>query len=366
MIADKMNAASILAARDINSRAEIHSAGIIPASTGNPVLDANLFDLSRRFCGDHDPDTVLHMLSTVMNASMSTVEDHDLQIMATSLQEMDEADRIFRPYRNVRKITCFGSARTRKDEPAYTLAHDFAELAASRGFMVITGGGPGIMQACNEGATEHFSFGLNITLPYEQHPNPVVEGSEKMMDFHYFFTRKLNLLKQADALVAFPGGFGTMDEIFETIALMQTGKSSLFPIVLVDPPGETFWPRWKRFVEKELLEAGLISPEDMNLLYPCKSAEAAFAHIQHFYSRFHSYYFDGPFINIRLIDAPATELQDWIRGDFSDVLPAGDLQLADSDPTDPEPVLSSLPRLHATFKPGAFSRLRELIDTIND
>ena len=120
--------------------------------------------------------------------------------------------------------------------------------------MVITGGGPGIMQACNEGAGEENSFGLNITLPYEQHPNPVMAGSDKMMNFYYFFTRKLNFLKQSDALVAFPGGFGTMDEIFEAITLIQTGKCTIFPVVLMDPPGESFWHRWVHFIEKELLE----------------------------------------------------------------------------------------------------------------
>lgn len=361
-----MKKPDILAARDINSRAESHGVPAIPPSTGNPVLDANLYDLSRRFCSEHDPDTVLHMLATVMNAAASPLEEHDLQIMAQSLKEMFAADRMFLPYRNVRKITCFGSARIKEDEPSYRIARDFARLAAAHGYMVVTGGGPGIMQACNEGATEHCSFGLNITLPYEQHPNHVVAESDKMMNFYYFFTRKLNFLKQTDALVAFPGGFGTMDEIFETITLMQTGKSTIFPIVLLDPTGETFWARWERFIEKELLEAGLISPEDMRLIYVSKTAEDAYACIEHFYRRFHSYYFDGEQIFIRVMEPVSEDNLQWIRTDYADVLPKGDLVQLPNDANDPEPKLAGLPRLRATFKRGLYARLRELIDVIND
>lgn len=356
----------ILAARDINSRAEKHASRSIPVSTGDPVLDANLFDLSRRFCGDNDPATVLQMLSTVMNAAQSPLEKHDLEIMNRSIKELYDADMMFLPYRNIRKITCFGSARIRENEPSYKLGVDFARMAAEKGYMVITGGGPGIMQACNEGATEHSSFGLNITLPYEQHANHVIEGSEKMMNFYYFFTRKLNFLKQTDALVAFPGGFGTMDEIFETITLIQTGKSTIFPIVLLDPPGETFWARWMRFIEKELLDAGLISRSDMHLIYVSKSAEDAMSYIQRFYSRFHSYYFHKDFIDIRLLEPLSERLVDWIRHDYTDLIPANDLVQLASDADDPDPRLAAFPRIRFTLKRGDFARLHDLIDVIND
>jgi len=355
-----------LAARDINSRAEKHSSVTIPVSTGNPVLDANLYDLAQRFCGSHSPETVLQMLSTVMNASLSPLEEHDLEIMNRAVNEMYAADKMFLPFRNVRKITCFGSARIREGDPSYTIARDFSRLAATQGYMIITGGGPGIMQACNEGATEHLSFGLNITLPYEQHANPVVAGSEKMMNFYYFFTRKLNFLKQTDALVAFPGGFGTMDEIFETITLMQTGKSTLFPVVLLDPPGETFWGRWERFIEKELLDAGLISKADMKLLYVSKSAEDAYEHIARFYSRFHSYYFEGDDIFIRMLEPLPEKYLGWMMKDYADLMPKQDLVQMTGGSHDPEPILASLPRLCFTFRRGDYSRLRELIDLVND
>ena len=361
-----MSKLEFLAARDINSRAEAHTSFSIPVSTGNPVLDANLYDLSRRFCGEHAPDTVLQMLATTLNAAASQLGEHDLEIMNRSLDEMFCADKMFLPYEHRRKIACFGSARIQETDPCYLQARAFADLVSSQGYMVITGGGPGIMQACNEGAGEENSFGLNITLPYEQHPNPVMDGSDKMMNFYYFFTRKLNFLKQSDALVAFPGGFGTMDEIFEAITLIQTGKCTIFPVVLMDPPGESFWHRWVHFIEKELLEAGLISPEDMKLLYVSKDAEDAYHHISHFYSRFHSYYFDGDVLSIRLSHPLAEASLPWLREDFKDIMPLKDLEQLESDHTDHDERLGFLSRVKFTFKRGNYARLRELVDAIND
>ena len=334
--------------------------------TGDEGLDAQLEAVAKRFCGRHNPATVKQMLTNVLRAAGSSIEEHDLEMMNRTLDEMLAADKMFLPYRNVRKITCFGSARIPENDPAYVQAKQFAHMAARQGYMVITGGGPGIMQACNEGATEHFSFGLNITLPYEQHANHVIDGSEKMMNFYYFYTRKLNFLKQTDALVAFPGGFGTMDEIYESITLMQTGKSTLFPVVLLDPPGETFWGRWVHFIRKELLDAGLISPEDMSLLYVSKSPEDALAYIERFYRRFHSYYFHGEAITIRLMEVLDDKALAWIRETFTDIMPQNDLEQTDSATDDPEPLLANLPRLHFTLKRGNFARLKELIDVIND
>lgn len=361
-----MNQPEYLAARDLDSRAGKRGPMSRSVRTGNVDLDARLEQVAQTFCGKHNPATVKQLLSNVLRAAGSGIEEHDLEMMNRTLDEMLAADKMFLPYRNVRKITCFGSARIREDEPAYAQAKHFAQLAARQGYMVITGGGPGIMQACNEGATEHFSFGLNITLPYEQHANHVVDGSEKMMNFYYFYTRKLNFLKQTDALVAFPGGFGTMDEIYECITLMQTGKSTLFPIVLLDPPGEMFWSRWVHFIRKELLDAGLISPEDMSLLYVSKSAEDALAYIERFYRIFHSYYFSGEHITIRLMQALEEKSLEWIRENFTDLMPKADLTQTEQGADDPEPMLANLPRLHFSLQRGNYARLKELIDVIND
>lgn len=366
-IVQDMKKPEILAARNMNNRAEQSlPASVIPVNTGNAVLDANLYDLSRRFCGNHSPDEVLQLLATVMNAASSDIEPHDLSMMNRTLNEMFAADKMFMPYRNIRKITCFGSARIKPEDPAYRQAVDFARMAVDNGYMIITGGGPGIMQACNEGAGKENSFGLNITLPFEQHANPFVDGSDKMMDFYYFYTRKLNFLKQTDALVAFEGGFGTMDEIYETITLMQTGKCSIFPIVLLDIPGETFWYRWARFIEKELLDENLISPNDMHLLYLSKSAEDAMAYIERFYRRFHSYYFEGEKCIIRIMEPLTEKALDWILHDYTDIMPKGDLVQLEEDADDPEPQLAALPRLRFTLKRGDYARLKDLIDIVND
>ena len=362
----RMSKPEFLAARDLDSRAAGHRRHSSIRSTGNRDLDAQLDAVAREVCGKHDPLVVRRLLAGVLDAASSEIEEHDVEMMTRTVEEMLAADRMFLPYRNVRKITCFGSARIKEDDPAYQQARHFARLAARQGYMIITGGGPGIMQACNEGATEHLSFGLNITLPYEQHANHVVADSERMMNFYYFYTRKLNFLKQTDALVAFPGGFGTMDEIYESITLMQTGKSTLFPVILLDPPGETFWSRWVHFISKELLAAGLISPEDMSLLYVSKSPEDALSAIELFYRRFHSYYFTGEKICIRLMQTLGEETMEWIRQNYTDLMPAGDLEQVASDAVDPESLLASLPRLRFTLRGGAYARLRELIGTIND
>ncbi len=361
-----MKTPEYLASRDLNSRAEKIEHLSIPASTGNPVIDANLYDLAQRFSGDHNPEVLLQLLATVMNAASSDINEHDLRQMCCAMKEMLHAEQLFLPYEHVRKITCFGSARIQPGTDSYEIAHRFSRLASEAGYMIITGGGPGIMQACNEGALPDMSFGLNITLPFEQHPNAAIADSGKMMDFYYFFTRKLHLVKQADALVAFPGGFGTMDEIYETITLMQTGKSSIFPVILVDPAGEYFWSRWQTFVKKELLDEGLISPEDMDLLYITKSAEDALEHVQHFYSRFHSYYFDAEVLTIRMNSPVSEECLAQLKQEYADIMPKNDLVQLEGCERDHEEAIASLTRLRFSFNLGDYARLRQLINDINE
>jgi len=355
-----------LAKHELCGNAELPKKISIPPSTGNPVLDANLFDLAQRFCGNHRPEVILNLLANTMNAAHSELSCADLEMMACTLSEMYQAEKLFLPYQHRRKVTCFGSARTKSGSPTYEIAKRFAALVHENGHMVITGGGPGIMQACNEGASEESSFGLNITLPFEQAPNPIMAGSNKMMDFYYFFTRKLNLIKQTDALVAFPGGFGTMDEVYESITLMQTGKSLLFPVVLLDAPGDFFWQRWLTFIKKELLEEGLISSADLDLIYLTKSAEDAYEHILHFYHRFHSYYFEGNQITIRINHKLDHSSLRCLQADYRDLNPLGDLAQLDNDPKDPDSKLQSLPRLCFTHSIKDYARLRLMINDIND
>ncbi len=361
-----MSNPDLLPIRDLNSRAEKLEQRSIPNSTGDLNLDSSLRELAERYGSSKHADILLQMFTTIMEAARSDINEHDLRQMSCAFKEMLQAEQLFLPYEQKRKITCFGSARIQKGTDSYQIAHDFARLASEEGYMIITGGGPGIMQACNEGALPEMSFGLNITLPFEQHPNAAIAGSKKMMDFYYFFTRKLHLVKQADALVAFPGGFGTMDEIYETITLMQTGKSTIFPIVLIDPAGEYFWSRWHNFVKKELLLAELISAEDIELIYITKSAQDALEHINHFYSRFHSYYFDGDLASIRLKEKVSKAHLERMRQEYADIMPKGDLVQLDGCSEDPQSSLASLGRLRFHFNLGDYARLRQLIDDIND
>ncbi len=358
---------SPLPRRDINNRAEKFHHIAIPNNTGNAILDAYLLDISERFCGKHRPESVLKLLATVMKGSLSDdISGNELKSLYVTMHELLESDLLFKPYQNIRKITCFGSARTKADNPNYIQAKELGKLAADAGYMVITGGGPGIMQAANEGAEAENSFGLNISLPFEQHPNPVVAACGRFFNYYYFFTRKLNLVKQTDALVACPGGFGTMDEIYESITLMQTGKAALFPIILMDAPGEDYWSSWLEFNRKTILADGLVSPEDMNLFYHCQSATEAFQRIEHYYSRFHSYYFDKGKLIIRINKGLSDESITKLSANYDDILPAGDLQLLSCDPAEKEHLLCEMPRLVATFKHGNYARLRMLIDDINN
>src|SRR5215210_2465535 len=186
----------------------------------------------------------------------------DVKLLATALKELRYCFKVFGGYRGRRKVTVFGSARTKPDHPAYTAAVEFGKRMAAEGYMVITGAAAGIMEAGHVGAGRDSSFGLNIMLPFEQAANPVIHGDPKLMNLRYFFTRKLMFIKESDAVVLFPGGFGTHDEAFEALTLVQTGKSHLFPIVLVDEPGGSYWSRWQAFIEEALLANGYISPDD--------------------------------------------------------------------------------------------------------
>lgn len=353
--------------RDINNRAEKFHHIEIPNNTGNAILDAFLLDISERFCGQHRPESVLKLLSTVMKASMSEeITGNELKSLYVTMHELLESDLLFKPYQHKRKLTCFGSARTPSDNPNYIQAKELGKLAADAGYMVITGGGPGIMQAANEGAGPESSFGLNISLPFEQHPNPVVAECGRFFNYYYFFTRKLNLVKQTDALVACPGGFGTMDEIYESITLMQTGKAALYPIILMDAPGEDYWSSWLEFNRKTIVADGLVSPEDPCLYYHCQSAQQAFDIIEHYYSRFHSYYFHDGQLVVRLNSGISEEALTKLASNYDDILPAGDLQLLEGDPEEKEILLRDMPRLVASFKHGNYARLRMMIDDIND
>src|SRR5712692_4698294 len=237
-----------------------------------------------------DPHAAIlkELVGAVFRLNENRLETLDLKILNRALKEMRYAFRLFRQYRNRRKVAIFGSARMPSENPLYDLARRFASRLAERGFMVITGAGEGIMRAANEGAGRENSFGVNILLPFEQEPNPAIVDDPKLIHFKYFFTRKLFFARESHASVMFPGGFGTHDETFELLTLLQTGKNNPHPVVLVDLPGGVYWKRWEQFVREEMLAPKLISPEDLGLFRIVDSAEAAVAEIDGFYRTYHS------------------------------------------------------------------------------
>lgn len=338
-----------------------------PVLTGNPELDERIEQLSKEVSTEHDYRYLQSYISVGVTMAQSAVPHHDFAIMARTAYEMLQADLVFAPYRHIRKISIFGSARIKMGEPAYKTTLEFSREALEHGYMVITGGGPGIMQAANEGAGAERSFGLNIKLPYEQESNHIVRNNPRAIDFHYFFVRKLNFVAQSDAMVALPGGFGTMDEVFETLTLIQTGKAAIYPLVLLDSLGKTFWLRWMEFIREELQESGLISDDDMHLIHVTKSPQDAIDHIDRFYKIFHSYRYVGKKIVIRLNEELTEEWVGMLKDEFDDIIVDGTMEQRDALPEESgEPLIANLPRLVFQFSRKNYGRLRLLINRIND
>jgi uncharacterized protein (TIGR00730 family) len=289
------------------------------------------------------------------------------EIADAALAEMSEAFRVFRPYRDIRKVTMFGSARTQPEDPIYVLARDLAAHLAEAGWMVVTGAGPGIMAAGSEGAGRDRTFGVNIRLPHEEGANPFIAQDPKLVEMRYFFTRKLMLIKESHAYAVLPGGFGTQDEAYELLTLLQTGKAEPAPVVLVETDGGTYWKGWQRFLSEEAIAPGWVSPEDTALFRVANSVEEAAQEILGFYRNYHSCRWVGDLLVLRLQVAPSTaELADLNRR-FADIVLSGQIRLA--KPFPPERSGNDhleLPRLAFRFDKFHFSRLRLLIDALNE
>ena len=291
----------------------------------------------------------------------------DIKILARSLAELREAFHLLAQYRHRRKVVIFGSARTPASDPIYRHAVEMGKAIADAGFMVITGAGPGIMEAGHEGAGVEQSIGINIVLPFEQSANPVIAGDDKLVNLRYFFTRKVCFVKETQGIVLFPGGFGTLDEGFETLTLVQTGKSPLMPIVMVDQPGGTYWTHFDHYVRTELFKAGYIAEEDLSLYHITHSVDDAVREITDFYRVFHSQRFVRGQLVLRLMRRPSPELVERLNDEFSDIVTTGKIRLGGAHPDEAnEPALADLPRLLFAFNRRSFGRLRQLIDIIND
>ncbi len=334
--------------------------------TNGPV-DQAIGELIKQVGGVGRAEIVRELILAALKAGQEDNGQADLKMMNTTLKEMRFTAKVFAPYRGVRKVTVFGSARVEPGSPSYVLACQLGQQLKKAGYMVITGGGPGIMQAVNEGAGPDYSFGVNIRLPFEQKPNAVVDGDPKSINYKYFFNRKVAFVKEAHAVALFPGGFGTMDEAMEILTLLQTGKRDPLPLVLVEQPGSRYWSRWLSFLKTELADPGYINQSDFNLVEQAHSAEAAIACIDRFYRRYHSLrYVNGKTV-IRMRTPLSQSRIARLIDEFSDILrPAGTIISAGPLPEEAdEPAIAHLPRLVMDYSQNHFGRLRALIDRIN-
>lgn len=306
------------------------------------------------------------MLLSLLKLGDPQLDTLDLKILNRTIKELRYAFKVFSPYRHRPKVSFFGSARTPRTDPNYQLAVAFARRLVQDGFMVITGGGDGIMGAAQEGAGRENSFGLNILLPFEQGANSTIANDSKLVTFKYFFTRKLLFVKESHALALFPGGFGTNDEGFEVLTLVQTGKSHPLPIIMLQAPGSAYWDRWQAFITEQLLLQRLINEEDMSLFKICESADAAVKEIETFYRTYHSSRFVHSEMVLRLRHPLSPEQLATLNQEFHDVLVDGSFSLREAFPEEmDEPELKDLPRLVFHYNRRSAGRLRQLIDRVN-
>ena len=316
--------------------------------------------------GGKSPELVEELITTALKMGSDGMGIGDLKLMNRSLKELRYAAKIFAPFRGRRKVVVFGSARTAPTEPDALLAAEFGRQMVAQGYMVITGGGDGIMGAAQRGAGRENSFGLNIRLPFEQRANEIIHGDPKLINFNYFFTRKLNFVKETHAYALFPGGFGTMDEGFEALTLMQTGKALIIPIVLIDRPDGSYWETWMRFLKEHLLGQGLISPEDFNFIKIAHTVEDAVAEIARFYVNYQSSRWVGSRLVYRLKNKLTEKALAELNAEFADMLRSGVIEQGDALPREAnQPEISDLPRLVFMPHRTAFGRYRKLIDAIN-
>lgn len=332
----------------------------------DPELRRRVQELIAFKGGGYNEEHVTDIVENALKLLTDVKDTGDVRVIQTALRELRYAFKLFAPYSTVRKVTMFGSARTLPTRMEYQQAVEFGRKIVKAGFMVITGAGAGIMHAGHEGAGPENSFGANIRLPWEQAANPVIREDKKLVTFKYFFTRKLIFIRHSDAIALFPGGFGTMDEGYEALTLMQTGKSQLMPLVLIDRPGGTYWKTWDKHVREHLLRDQLISQDDLNLYRITDDTDQAVKFITRFYRNFQSTRFVKDLFVIRLKYPPSDSAIQAMNEDFNDIIVGPAIQrieptpeeLADGDNVE-------LPRIAFGFNRRDYGRLRQLIDVLN-
>ncbi|HQU41693.1 MAG TPA: LOG family protein [Pirellulales bacterium] len=310
-------------------------------------------------------DRVADLIGMIKESADKLLQDQtsrgDLKILSRTLRELRYAFKVFSPYRTRRKVTVFGSARTRPEDPAFQQAVDFGKAMAEANWLVVTGAASGIMEAGHLGAGRENSMGLNIMLPFEQEANPVIAGDPKLVHMKYFFTRKLMFVKECDAVCLLPGGFGTLDEGLEVLTLLQTGKRDMVPVVFLDPPQGDFWSGWQEFVNDRLLSRGMIAPEDLSLYKLTDRVDEAVGEILQFYRVYHSMRYVRNKLVLRLQSAPGEELLARIHDEFADIVHDGKFVV--SGPLAEEQDDPALEKMR--FNRRNLGRLRQLIDCLN-
>jgi len=332
----------------------------------DPPFDERVRQLVRDWGAEKSPELIEEMIVTALKMARDQMGVADLKLINRSVKEMCYAVKVFAPYRHFRKVVVFGSARILPGAPEFKLAEDFAREMVAQNYMVITGGGDGIMGAAQRGAGREHSFGLNIRLPFEQRANEIIEGDPKLINFNYFFTRKLNFVKETHAFALFPGGFGTLDETFEVLTLMQTGKARVIPVVLLDRPDGNYWETWMKFLTEHLFKLGFVSPEDFYFFKIVHSIKEATAEISQFYTVYHSARWVGEELVIRICHRLSNKAIVDLNEKFVDIVRTGEIvQGGALSQEKNEPEIWDLPRLILTPYRRSFGRFRQLIDAIN-
>jgi hypothetical protein len=336
----------------------------LPDPDLNRQLEELLAGAEARFGASESREAVRQLCVAALRLLSDRASRADARLLANAVKELRHAFRVFAPYEHVRKVAVFGSARTEPGDPAYEQARRFAERIAAQGWMVITGAGDGIMGAAQAGAGRDASFGVNIRLPWEQQPNPVIAGDPKLINFRYFFTRKLAFLKEAHAVALFPGGFGTHDEGFEALTLIQTGRNEILPVVFVDAPDGRYWREWARYVEEHLRAPGLIGDDDLALFRVTDDVDHAVAETVDFYRNYHSSRFVDDLLVLRVRVAPTPEQLAALNEEFRDLFVEGKMEVSAPllEEGDEEPDHA---RLTLRFDRRRAGHLRMLIDRLN-
>lgn len=355
---------------ELQSWSEFDLSGVEDADDGEGLtLDEGTQEQQRRQKRNgpvRHEDLLADLRNTIDKLEQDRTAIGDLKILSRSLRELRYAFKIFSNYRLTKKVTVFGSARTPPEAPAYQHAASFGRMFADAGWMVLTGAGGGIMEGAHVGAGRDMAMGVNIMLPFEQRANHVIDGDRKLVNLRYFFTRKLLFVKEVHAIALFAGGFGTQDEGFETLTLVQTGKRDMMPIVFIDEPGGSYWKEWKSFVERQLLANELIAPEDMSLFLVTESLEEAYSEIMNFYRVYDSMRYIRDRLVLRLRAEPSDDYVEQLNEDFHDLLSRGRIEKSATHQFEhDETHIRHLPRLRMRFNRRHIGRLRQLIDRLN-